>query len=111
VRIGQVNIRLSNDEAFVEKRQGLVLLALNLIGAMIYVIAASHGWADPRVHSVTGEPYVWALRVFPIWAVFLLLNLVWSAFAVAHRQWRGGIWGLATIPIWLVAVVIDFAHH
>jgi hypothetical protein len=106
--------KLSNGEALAAKRRGLVLLVLNFIGAIIYEIAASHGWVisqEREFHSVTGEPYVWAFYVFPIWAVFLLLNLVWGAFVVARRQWRSGLWWLTAIQIWLVAMAIDFAHH
>jgi hypothetical protein len=98
------------------RQWGPILLAINLVGAVCYVIAASNGWypAHERalgIHSVTGEPYVWALVVFPIWVVFILLNLIWSAFTVARQQWRRGIWLLMTIPVWLIAMAIDYAHH
>ena len=98
------------------QRWGIVLLVLNFIGAVVYVVRASNGWVIPRerelgLHSVTGEPYVWALFVFPICAVFFVLNLTWGAFILARKQWRSGIFWLLTIPIWLAAVVIDFAHH
>ena len=42
----------------------VVLLTANVVGAVIYVVAASHGgWVIPQeraagVHSVTGEPIV-----------------------------------------------------
>ncbi|MGC2477553.1 MAG: hypothetical protein WA485_24665 [Candidatus Sulfotelmatobacter sp.] len=96
------------------QRWGAVLLLFNLIGAIIYVWAASHGWVLPQergLHSVTGEPYIWALFIFPICVVFFALNLTWGAFTLARKQWRTGIFWLSTIPIWLVAVAIDFAHH
>lgn len=95
---------------------GIALLTANVIGALIYVLAASHGWAIAQeraagLHSVTGEPLVWALYVFPICIAFLLLNLTWGVFILARRQWRTGVLWLSTIPIWLVAVAIDFVHH
>ena len=98
------------------QRWSVVLLVLNFIGAVIYVIAASHGWVIPQereagLHSVTGEPYIWAGYVFPIYAVFLILNLTWGAFILARKRWQSGIFWLLTIPIWLAAVVIDFGHH
>jgi hypothetical protein len=98
------------------QRWSVVLLAFNFIGAVIYVVAASHGWVIPQereagLHSVTGEPYVWAGYVFPICAVFLMLNLTWGAFVLGRKRWQSGIFWLLTIPIWLAAVVIDFAHH
>jgi hypothetical protein len=98
------------------QRGSIVLLVLNFIGAVVYVVAASNGWAIPRerqlgLHSVTGEPFIWALSIFPVCAVFLVLNLTWGAFIVVLKRWQSGIFWLLTIPIWLAAVVIDFAHH
>jgi hypothetical protein len=98
------------------RRWTVVLLVLNFIGAVVYVVAGSNGWVIPQerelgLHSVTGEPYVWALFVFPIWAVFFMLDLTWGVFIVARKQWRSGTFLLFTIPIWLIAVAIDFAHH
>jgi hypothetical protein len=98
------------------QRWSIVLLVLNFIGAVVYVVRASNGWVIPQeralgLHSVTGEPYIWALSVFPVCAVFLVLNLTWVAFILARKRWQSGIFWLSTIPIWLVAVVIDFAHH
>ncbi len=98
------------------QRWNVVLLVLNFIGAVIYMAAASNGWVIPQerglgLHSVTGELYVWALSVFPICAVFLMLNLRWGTFILARKRWQGGVFWLLTIPIWLAAAAIDFAHH
>lgn len=96
------------------QRWSSVLLALNLIGAVIYVYRASYGWVLPQergLHAVTGEPYIWASAVFPVCFAFFLLNLTWAAFILARKQWRTGVLWLSTIPIWLIAVAIDFAHH
>jgi hypothetical protein len=98
------------------QRWGIVLLALNFIGAVVYVVRASNGWVIPRerelgLHSVTGEPFIWALSILPVSAVFLVLNLTWGAFILARKRWHSGIFLLLSIPIWLAAVVIDFAHH
>lgn len=94
----------------------VVLLALNAIGAVVYLVRASNAWAIPQerelgIHSVTGEPYIWALAVFPVCAVFLVLNLTWGAFILPRKRWQSGVFWLLTIPIWLAALVIDFAHH
>ena len=53
---------------FASQRWGIVLLVLNFIGAVVYVVRASNGWVIPRerelgLHSVTGEPYIWAISV------------------------------------------------
>jgi hypothetical protein len=98
------------------QRWSMALLTANVVGAVIYVLVASHGWVIPQeraagLHSVTGEPFVWALYVLPICIVFLVLNVTWGAFILVRKQWRTGLLWLSTLPIWLVAVAIDFAHH
>ena len=80
----------------------LALLILNLIGAIVYVALASRSWAIPQevgLDSETGEPFVWALSVLPIFAVFSVMNVTWGAFILARRQWRGG-------SLWLLAALI-----
>jgi hypothetical protein len=107
---------LFDRRSFAAQRWSIVLLILNFIGSLIYVGMASKAWVIPQerelgLHSITGEPYVWALSVFPIYAVFLMLNLTWGTFILARKRWQSGIFWLLTIPIWLAAVIIDFAHH
>ena len=108
--------KLSKLKTVAAQQAGLILFALNFFGAVLYLLGASHGWVIPQerelgLHSVTGEPYIWAIYVFPIWALFLLLNLVWVAIVLKRQHWRSGLLWLMTIPIWLVAMAIDFAHH
>jgi hypothetical protein len=97
-------------------RTNTALLILNLVGAFLYLWWASHAWAIPQeramgIHSITGEPFVWASGVVPIWAVFLLLNATWGTLILRRRQWRSGRPWLLVVPVWLIAVVIDYAHH
>jgi hypothetical protein len=97
-------------------RVNLTLFIVNVIGAIIYVVAASPSWAIPQerelgVHSPAGEPFIWALSVFPILAVFALLNLAWGAYICFKKRWRSGYFWLMTLAVWLIAVWIDFAHH
>lgn len=96
------------------RKVNIGLLLANFVGAIIYLIASSYSWALPKergLNSTTGEPFVWVLGVLPIWAVFLLLNLIWGALIITRKQWRSGRFWLITGCIWLVSVVIDFAHH
>jgi hypothetical protein len=96
------------------QRWGVVLLVLNFIGAIIYVHRASLSWAIPQekgLHSQTGEPFIWAAGVIPIFAIFFVVNGVWGGLILVRRQWRNGYLWLLTALIWLVAIVIDFAHH
>lgn len=92
----------------------LGLVVLNVVGAVVYLIAASHSWAIPQerhLQSTTGEPFLWALYVLPIWGFFCLVDLTWGAIIVARRQWSGGRLWMVTALIWFTAVAIDFAHH
>ena len=96
------------------QRTNLILLTLNVLGAVVYVCLASRGWRIPEEKGmvpVTGEPLVWAIGVFPIWAVSLLLNAIWGLLILRWRQWRSGRLWLLLVPLWLIAVVIDFAYH
>jgi hypothetical protein len=92
-------------------------LALNVVGATLYVVAASRGgWAIPEeraagIHTTTGEPFVWFLSILPIVAIFFVFNLAWGASILTRWDWQGGHLWLLTVAVWLGAVVIDFAHH
>jgi len=97
--------------------KSIALLALNVVGATLYVVAASRGgWAIPEeraagIHTTAGEPFVWFLSILPIVAIFFVINLAWGASIVTRRDWqRGRLW-LLTAAVWLGAVMIDFDHH
>jgi hypothetical protein len=92
------------------------LLGFNVIGAIVYLVAASPSWAIPQerdagIYSTTGEPFVWFLGILPVVAIFSIVNLAWGAGVLTRRQWQGGRLWLLTAAVWLGAVVIDFAHH
>jgi len=94
-------------------RLSLALFILNVIGSIIYVFRSMASWAIPEelaqgLHSVTGEPFVWAARTWPIFVCFGLLNLIWI---LRLRKWRDSYFLVAAATIWLVAMWIDFAHH
>jgi hypothetical protein len=89
---------------------GLALLAVNVIGAIAYVAAASNGWRIPQ-EPITGEPFVWFISILPIVAIFSVLDLAWGAVILARRQWQGGSSWLLAALVWIAAVLIDFAHH
>jgi hypothetical protein len=102
--------------SFMAQPMPLALFLLNVIGAIAYLArASSGGWAIPQeraagIQSITGEPFVWFVAIFPIVVFFFLLNFVWGA-VIVRRQWQGvGFWLLAAL-VWLGAVAIDFAHH
>lgn len=95
-------------------RPSMTLLIINVLGAVIYVIRASPSWAIPQergLHSMTGEPFVWAGAVLPIIIGFAMLNLIWGLYICVKKRWRSGyFWGMSA-AVWLIAIWIDFAHH
>jgi hypothetical protein len=97
-------------------KRSKVLFVANVIGAALYVFAASRGgWAIPAeraagIYSITGEPFVWFIAILPIVAVFSVVNVTWTVFLMRH-SWKGvRVWILAGV-VWLLAIAIDFAHH
>ncbi|RRA47341.1 hypothetical protein [Acidipila sp. EB88] len=97
-------------------RRGAGLFALNALGAMFYVYAASFSWVMPQecaagLRTITGEPITWAVAILPILSLFFLINFVWGVGIVRRRRWGAGRWWLAAAVLWPIAVWIDFAHH
>lgn len=94
---------------------GMILLA-NVLGALVYLWGARHAWIIPEesangVHSMTGEPFVWASFVLPVWGVFLIINIGWGLAIAMRRRWiQGSLW-LTSAFVWVIAAIIDFAHH
>jgi len=99
------------------KKWPVILLTLNVIGAIAYVHLASRGgWVirqecDAGIRTITGEPFVWFSSIAPVIAIFFVLNLTWVIIILRHRQWIPGRMWLATAAIWLTAAYIDFSHH
>ena len=109
-----MSLTIARNEVASGSRWNLVLLTVNILGAIIYVLAASHGWVIPQEHGavpVSGEPFVWALFVIPIYAVFGLVNVSWGAYILSKRRWRSGYFWLMAAAVWLIAICVDFAHH
>jgi hypothetical protein len=96
-------------------RRSFALFIINIIGSIIYVFASMASWAIPEeraagIYSVTGEPFIWATRTWPIFICFGLLNAIWLFYS-AIKKWRDSYLLLATATVWLIAMWIDFSHH
>jgi len=88
----------------------------NVLGMLGYLWMAHYAWAIPEeraagISTTTSEPFIWALGVLPILALFLVINLAW-AVAVVLRRPRSGALALALVlALWSVAYVFDYVHH
>ena len=105
-----------HDRSLLLGRLSGMILAANLLGVLVYLWGAQHAWAIPQevangVHSITGEPFVWASFVLPVWLVFLVTNLIWGVTIVSRKRWPQGRLWLTSAAMWIIAVVVDFAHH
>lgn len=94
---------------------GMILVA-NVLGVLVYLWGAQHAWVIPQeaangMHSITGEPFVWASFVLPVWLIFLLINLIWGITIVIRKRWPQGRLWLTMAAIWIIAVAVDFSHH
>ena len=85
--------------------QSTALLGLNVVGAILYVVADSRGgWAISQeraagIHTTTGEPFIWFFSILPIVATFFVINVAWGAVILSRR--RGGLFWLLTAVVWL----------
>jgi hypothetical protein len=77
--------------------QSIALLVANAVGACLYDFAASRGrWAVPEeraagIDSITGEPFIWFINIFPVVAAFLVINVSGCSSSLADD-------GLASAP-------------
>ncbi len=95
------------------KSLDITFMAANAVGIVLYLVLASRGWRIPQEHGmvpVTGEPFVWVLAV-PVFAVFLLADIVWGGLLLRDRQSKRRLWWLVTAGVWLLAIGIDFSRH
>ncbi len=96
------------------RRSNVVLLVLNLAGALLYVWRSSFSWPLPQekgLNSTTGEPFIWAIAILPVLAAALLVNVPWGVMIFKRKQWSSGRLWIAVGVVWLIAIAIDFAHH
>lgn len=92
------------------------LVIANVLGCTAFLYLASrYTWAIPEeraagVYAVSGEPFIWAGIVVPIWGTFALINLIW-VLTIVKKRWLPAILWWAVVGMWIVAAVIDNLHH
>ena len=110
----QISLGSVTYKSFLERSRGYVLLTLNLAGAVDYECLASRSWAIPQergLHSETGEPFVWAFSVMPVFTIFFVVDVFWGALILVSQQWRRGYLWLLTALILAGRCSDRFAHH
>jgi len=90
--------------------------AANVVGVIYYLRVASMTWAIPAeraagINSVTGEPFIWALGVLPIWALFVVANLAWAVARRRRPVAQNLVIALAVSGVWVAAFAIDYLRH
>ena len=97
----QISLGSGTYKSFLARSRGYVLLTLNLAGAVDYECLASRSWAIPQergLHSETGEPFVWAFSVMPVFTIFFVVDVFWGALILVSQQWRRGYFVAADGP-------------
>jgi hypothetical protein len=97
----------------------LIWIAANAVGMGIFLAMASSTWIEPELKDVPGAsggaPVVWALTALPVFAAFMLANLIWTGFGLAElvrlKRWMTCALALGTVVLWIGAFVFDAAHH
>jgi hypothetical protein len=106
---------LSRIERLRGTRLDSAMLVANISGVLLYLYRASFAWMIPSEREMgvqpSGEPFVWAAGVIPVWAAFLIANVIWAVIAVVRKQRVSALPMLVNACLWIVAVVIDFSRH
>ncbi len=94
----------------------IAMVVANVLGVLLYLWRAHYSWMDPReraagVDSVTGEPFIWAMGVLPVWALYFVLNASWAVTMILRRPRRGALPFAVVLALWIVAFLVDRAHH
>jgi len=96
------------------KRRSIYWVWANIIGFGIYLYFASKLWPLPEDAGadLAGNPIVWGLTVFPVFAVCLLINIVWLALIVLGgrkgKGWRSMRAWLLVMVAWVLVYRLDF---
>jgi hypothetical protein len=92
----------------------------NLIGAAGFLWRASSCcWMEPELRGIpgasAGDAFVWFSSAFPIFALFAVADLGWTALAtiqsIRSRRWGDPITALGLTAAWAAVFVVDNLHH
>ena len=94
-------------------------LIANIMGVAVFLALASRSWIEPKLKDVPGANggafIFWGLTALPVFAAFMLANLLWAGLGVAEglrcRQWIGCMLALVAIGVWVAAFIFDGLHH
>ena len=96
-----------------------VWLTANVTSVPVFLALASRSWIEPELKDVPGASggafIFWGLTALPLFAAFMLANLIWAGLGVAEglrrRRWIGATLAFMAIVVWVAAFVFDGLHH
>jgi len=96
-------------------KAGVVLSAVNVIGAALYLRFASFAWRDPQEKALGiplagGDVMIWGLTAFPILVFFALMAVVWGIWLIRKRDTRQTRFWTSTMAMWIVVLWFDSVH-
>ena len=96
-----------------------ILGAVNALGIILYLVAASFSWRIPEEDraglspATAGSALVWASSALPLLIVAVIANTIWITALVktgnANRNMKR-MFVLVALA-WTIAIIIDFWHH
>jgi hypothetical protein len=101
-------------------KKAALWLAVNALGAIVYLTVASPAWVEPALADLPeahggGAAFVWFLSVVPVVLGFVVLDVVVLAWAFRARR-KAGNWPFTNLawlilPLWCCAMIVDLARH
>lgn len=104
---------MSNVATDKTKRRSIYGVWANIICLGIYLYFASKLWPLPEDAgaNLAGNPIVWGLTVFPVFAICMLINIVWLALIVLGgrkgKGWRSMRTWILVMVAWVLVYRLD----
>jgi len=101
------------------RRGSIYWFIANVVGAFLFLFVGATWWIEPELAEVPGAigaaPFFWVLTTLPILALYVVLDIGPSLWAISVRVMQG-FWPVSRyiwlcLPIWVGVIVVDSFHH